>query len=189
MRFLSMPYVLAVLLLGAMQAMTPSMPSPTSQAFTDRAGTLTSRIANAQSAGKLAPGQEMLLRTQLELAQKAEDSHDSNAQSMLDVIDRQLAQVDHGLSRAEDGQSITVRVGEAVVVGMHDPYTYDLHLSDPSIISVRPGIMWTRGIQGIYVAKKPGMVTIVLEPRSGVQPSPPANLSAPVQFYVVVASK
>jgi len=180
-----MKHLFAAALLGVTLALAPPLPT-TSQAFGDRAANLSSRIAAAQNAGRLLPGQQTLLQTQLDVAQRANAAHDPNAAGMLDAIDRQMAQVDYALSRAEDGLAISVPVGSRVSVAMHDEYVYDLHLSDTNAIAPMVGIMWARGIQGIYTTRTPGTVTITLEPRAGASPAPPANLAKPVQFYVVV---
>jgi hypothetical protein len=181
-----MKYLFAVVLVGMTLGVVPFMPLPLSQSFSDRVQRLTARITNAQEQGALAPGQQTLLTAQLDAAKRANEAHDSNVASMLDVIDRQMAQIDHGLSRAENGTAIVVHVGQSVTVAMQDQYVYDLHLSDPSIIVARPGIMYTRGIQGIYTAQAPGTVTITLEPRAGESPAPPPDMQKPVRFVVVV---
>lgn len=165
------------------------MPSTISQTFADRASALKTRITMAAGRGILAPGQQQLLDVQLDAAQKANASRQSDAPAMLDVIDRQLAQVDHGLSRAENGQAIVVHIGDDVVVAMHDPYIYDLRVSDIAALSPHVGVMYVRGIQGVYTAKTPGTVTIALVPRPNASPAPPAKLQSPVTFTIVILPK
>jgi len=179
------PLVAIALLAGALGA-APLMMSPIWQSFDDHAAALAQRIASAQGLGRLAPGQQKLLNVQLDAARDANRSGSPDAPAMLDVIDRQVAQVDRGLSRAEDGQTIVVHAGDDVTIGMHDPYIYNVELAPQSLLVIHPGVMWVRGVQGVYTAKAPGTVTITLTPRPGVNPAPPASLSQPVQFTVVI---
>lgn len=178
--------VLAAVFIGA--AMTqPSpgsgaQPAPSSQSFTDRAARLEQRVAADQSRKLLAPGQEVLLRVQLEATRRAYEARDPAASDMLDVIDQQLAQVDHTLSRAEDGRGITVHVGDSVIIAMYDPYLWTIQNSDPTVLARKIGVLWTRGVQGGFTAKQPGTAILTLTPRKPVPP----NVKQPVIFTITV---
>lgn len=178
--------VFAAAFIGAI--LTQSSPSPgaqsapVSQSFADRAARLEQRVAADQSRKLLAPGQDALLRVQLEATRRAYEAHDPAASDMLDVIDRQLAQADHNLSRAEDGRGITVHVGESVIVAMYDQYLWNIENSDTTVLAPKIGVMWTRGVQGGFTAKQPGTAILSLTPR---QPVPP-NVKQPVVFTITV---
>lgn len=167
-----------------------SPPAIVSQSFTDRAARLQARIADDASRHLLAPGQAPLLQVQLEAAKRANDAHDPNAQAMLDVIDRELAAADFTLSRAEDGSAIVVHAGDTVTVAMRDPYLWSVHISDPSALALHAGVMWVRGVQGAFTARKPAIVTLTLTSNTaGVSPSPPPDVKQPVVFTVVILAK
>jgi hypothetical protein len=156
-------------------------PAIVSQAFGDRLARLTERIATDASNKLLAPGQEPMLRAQLAAAKTPE---------MLDVIDRQLAEVDFVLSRAEDGRAIVVHVGDDVTVAMHDPYLWSIQMSDPSALERHAGVMFVRGVQGVFTAKKPATVTLTLTSHTpGASPAPPPGVKQPVTFTVVILPK
>jgi hypothetical protein len=130
----------------------------------------------------LAPGQDVLLRVQLDTAQRALAAHDPVASDMFDVIDRQLADVDHTLSRAENGGSITVRVGGTVIVAMHDQYIWKIENSDPTVLAPKIGVMWIRGVQGGFTARQPGTAILSLTTST---PAPP-SVKQPVVFTITV---
>lgn len=150
--------------------------------FDDRSARLDARVTSDQSRKLLAPGQDALLRVQLDATRRAYAAHDPAASDMLDVIDRQLAEVDHNLSRAEDGRGITVRVGDSVIVAMHDEYLWNIDNSDPTVLAPKIGIMWTRGVQGGFTAKQAGTAILSLTPRQSV----PASVKQPVVFTITV---
>jgi hypothetical protein len=162
-----------------LSTVTATMPPP---AFSDRAEQLEARVADDQSHKRLAPGQDALLRVELAAARRAYSSHDPAADYMLDVIDRQLAEVDHTLSRAEDGRGITVHVGDTVSVALRDQYAWNVTNSDPTVLSMKVGVMWARGVQGVFSAKQPGTAILSLEPRDKVPP----NVQRPVVFTITV---
>ncbi len=163
------------------------MPSPTaapaaSSSFADRAARLEARIADDQSRKRLAPGQDALLRVQLDATRRAYAAHDPAAGAMLDVIDRQLAEVDHTLARPEDGRGITVHAGDNVTVAMYDAYAWNVTNSDPTALALKVGVMWARGVQGVFTAKQPGTAILSLTPRGTV----PANVKQPVVFTITI---
>jgi hypothetical protein len=166
----------ALLLVGA--TMTPASTQP----FPDRAARLEARIAEDQDRKLLAPGQDVLLRLQLDATRRAYALHDPAAGDMLDVIDRQLAEVDHTLSRAEDGRGITVHVGDTVMVALYDSYLWNIQNSDQTVLSPKVGIMWARGVQGGFTAKQPGTAILSLTPRTGV----PADVKTPIVFTITI---
>ena len=168
--------VLCALVLAAA---TPTMPPP---AFPDRAARLETRIADDQLHKRLAPGQDALLRVELDATRRAFAAHDPAADYMLDDIDRQLAEADHTLSHSEDGRGITVHVGDSVTVALYDQYTWNVSNSDPTVLAIKTGVMWARGVQGGFSAKQPGTAILSLTPRETV----PANVKQPVVFTITV---
>lgn len=164
--------------------MTQPMAAPPT--FTDRAARLEARIAQAQDRRLLMPGQDALLRVQLDATRRAYSAHDPAAGDMLDVIDRQLAEADHVLSRAEDGRGIIVHVGDSVMVAMYDQYSWNIENSDQTVLAPKIGVMWARGVQGGFTAKQPGTAILSLTPK----PSTPAVLKQqPVVFTITVLPK
>lgn len=159
----------------------PQIP-PASQSFTDRATRLEARIGQDESRKLLAPGQQALLRVQLEATRRAHAAHDPAASDMLDVIDRQLAEVDHTLSRAEDGRGIMVHVGDSVIVALHDEYLWNMANSDPTVLAPKIGVMWQRGVQGGFTAKQPGTAIVSLTPKVPA----PQSVKQPVVFTITV---
>ncbi len=159
-----------------------TIPLPQPQNFTDRAARLEARIAQDQSRKLLAPGQDSLLRVQLDATRRAYEAHDPAANGMLDVIDRQLAELDHTLSHAEDGRGITVHVGDTVIVALRDEYTWNAENSDATALAPKVGVMWSRGVQGGFTAKQPGTAILSLTPRGNV----PASVKQPVSFTITI---
>ncbi len=166
-------------------------PAIVSQAFADRAARLATRIANDAAQHLLAPGAAPLLLAELDAAKSANDKRDPNADAMLDVIDRQLAAVDFTLSRAEDGTTLVVHVGDNVTVAMRDPYLWNIQISDLSALArSRAGVMYVRGVQGVFSAKRPSTVTMTLTSNTpGASPTPPPGRKQPVVFTIVILPK
>ncbi len=156
------------------------------QSFGDRVAQITQRITSAQAAHTVSSAQQALFQAELAAANTANQHNDARANAMLDDVERQLTPIDHVLTRANDGGALVVHQGDQVVVAFHDPYTYDIHLSKTGIIAIKPGIMWIRGVQGIYVAKTAGVVRMTMNPRPGVTPSPPPSLQNTLVFTIVV---
>jgi|GEM_PF-4795419 len=163
-------------------ASSPPGAQPPVQAFSDRVARLEARVAQDQSRKLLAPGQDTLLRVQIDAARRAYDLRDPAAFAMLDVIDRQLAQADRTLSQAEDGSGIIVRVGDNVTVALNDGYAWAIANSDPTVLAPKIGVMWARGVQGGFTAKQPGTAILSLTPSA---PVPPGTKS-PVVFTITV---
>jgi hypothetical protein len=168
---------LGVVVLAAAAA-TPAPAPP----FNDRAARLEARIADDQSHKRLAPGQDALLHVELAATRRSYANHDPSAPYMLDVIDRQLAEVDHTLSRSEDGRGITVHVGDSVTVALYDQYTWDVTNSDATVLALKTGVMWARGVQGVFTAKQPGTAILSLTPRQQASP----DVKQPVVFTITV---
>lgn len=164
----------------------PSSPisnvSPTSQRFADRLARLEARVTDDQSRRLLAPGEDALLRVQLDATRCAHEAHEPAASAMLDAIDRQLAQVDHTLSGSEDGGGIMVHVGDSVIIALHDQYFWSITNSDPTVLAPKIGVMWQRGVQGGFTAKQPGTAILSLTPRVPV----PSSVKQPVVFTITV---
>jgi hypothetical protein len=174
--------ICALLVIGATMSSPSPDAAPTSQAFVDRAARTEARITQDQERKLLAPGQDALLRVQLEATRRAYSLHDPAANAMIDVIDRQLAELDHILTRASDGRGITVHVGDSVIVALHDPYTWNIENSDATVLAPKIGVMWTRGTNGGFTAKQPGTAILSLTPRAPV----PSNVKTPVVFTITV---
>jgi hypothetical protein len=169
-----------VIALGAVVlAAATAAPAPT---FADRAARLEARVAGDQSRKILAPGQDALLRVEIAATRRAYANHDPASPYMLDVIDRQLAEVDHVLSRAEDGRGITVHVGENVTIALNDQYVWVVSNTDATVLPIKTGMTLARGVQGVFVAKQAGTAIITLTPRDAV----PADTKQPVTFTITV---
>lgn len=176
--------IAALLAAAALAAASPNpaQPSPTSQAFADRAARLDARIADDGAHRLLAPGQDVLLRAEMDAARRADGAHDAAASDMLDVIDRQLADLDHTLSLAENRRAITVHVGDAVTVALHDAQSWNLANTDQTSLALKVGLMWPRGVQGVFVAKEPGTAILTLTPKDPAA----ARAAEPVVFTITI---
>jgi hypothetical protein len=170
-----------IALAAVVLAATTATPAP-APPFADRAARLEARITDDQSHQRLAPGQDALLRVELAATRRAYANHDPAAAYMLDVIDRQLAEVDHTLSRSEDGRGITVHVGDSVTVALRDQYAWNVTNSDATVLALQTGVMWARGVQGVFTAKQPGTAILSLTPREKVTP----DVKQPVTFTITI---
>jgi hypothetical protein len=61
---------------------------------------------------------------------------------------------------AEDGGSITVTVGQSLLVDLGSDYTWLVTPSDPSVISREKDVTVMSGAQGVYMADKAGTITL-----------------------------
>jgi len=61
---------------------------------------------------------------------------------------------------AEDGQTITLRVGESFLLKLGEDYTWTPIVDDETIVSRAKGIAVVRGAQGVYDALKVGKTTL-----------------------------
>ncbi len=175
------PFALLALTGLLAAAATPAPPAIVSQAFPQRVQLLEQRIATDAFGNRLAPGQGPLLTAQLNAAKAAQARHDPQAGAMLDVIDRELALVDYTLSRAENGQTLAVHVGDKITIAMRDTEGYDVQLDGQALVRA-PGVLFVRGVQGVYTASKPGVYPITLTPMG-------SSSQTPVTFTIVVLAK
>lgn len=162
----------------------PAPPAVISQNPADRAACLAERIARDSSRSLLSAAEQKLYTAELAAAKSAALKHDPGAAAMFDGIERQLAPVDFILSRANDRQAIVVHPGDDVTVAMNDRSFWDVSVSDSGAL-VRPvGMMFVRGTQGVWKARKPATVTVTATQRGGsavvwfavvILPSPAAN--------------
>jgi hypothetical protein len=56
----------------------------------------------------------------------------------------------------DDGMTVRLRVGDRFLLNLGDPYTWDVSIADPSIVSRVVNIAVVRGAQGVYEARAPG---------------------------------
>jgi len=64
------------------------------------------------------------------------------------------------ITRDAKGQTFTMVVGESILVQLGDQYTWEITISDDSVLSRVKNIAVIRGAQGVYEAKKAGTVTV-----------------------------
>jgi len=155
-------------------------PSPISQRFPDRVNRLSARIESDAVRSIIDVATARLLAVDVAQARREERARPVLAAAMLDVVDRILASADYTLSRSENGRDILVPAGANVVVGMHDAQVWSLQNSDPVTLVPHRGVMFVRGVQGIFAAKRPGSAILSLTPRDGTMGSPP------VVFFITV---
>ena len=60
----------------------------------------------------------------------------------------------------DQGKTINLQVGERFLLQLGEQYTWDISISDPSVLSRVPNILVVRGAQGIYEAHQAGSVTL-----------------------------
>jgi hypothetical protein len=183
--------VLVTVLLGgaAAAAQTPAPAPPIATTFDDRVAQLSERIVSDRSAQTIDAGTAGVLEAGLNAARSANAANDARGPSMLDAIDRALASYDRVLSAAENGRIESVRVGEGITVAMRDSYVWRIDNSARTVLAPHVGVMWIRGVQGAFTAKKPGVATLTLYPQPASTGTAPTTLPAPVRFTIVVVQR
>lgn len=170
-------------------AVNPNLPTSTS--IPDRIDRTETRIGEDVNAKVLSEDQAKLFRAGL-AAIKALAATDSSAFPMLDELDRDLAIHDRVLAAPEDGMQFVVQTGESVTVAMHDERQWTVTTSDPNVLAPpRVGVMWARGVQGVFVAKSPGESILTLQGRNVPEPgavATPTNIRL-VRFYITVVAQ
>ena len=135
--------------------------SSISSTFSARVARLALRIDDDAADHRISAAQATALHTQLTAAQQ------SSSINALDAVDTALAKADYELSAAENGQTIEVPLGADVLVAMHDEHTWQVENSNPSVLAPQVGVMWARGVQRGYVAKRAGTATLTASADNG----------------------
>jgi hypothetical protein len=65
------------------------------------------------------------------------------------------------ITRADDGNTVVLRVGDHVLVQLGDEFDWSVIVSDPSIVRRVPNVLVVRGAQGIYKAARAGETDLV----------------------------
>lgn len=87
---------------------------------------------------------------------------------------------------ADSGSTIQLKVGEGFLLKLGNEYTWDISISDQSVISLRKGVMVILGAQGIYDALKPGAVQLSATGDPQCRQSVPACAAPSIQFSVTI---
>jgi predicted secreted protein len=64
------------------------------------------------------------------------------------------------VTRDDRGKTISLTVGENFLLKLGDEYTWEFSISDQAVLSRVKNIAVIRGAQGVYLATKPGTVTV-----------------------------
>jgi hypothetical protein len=64
------------------------------------------------------------------------------------------------VSVADDGRSISLQVGQRLLVNLGEEFDWTVQVGDPSIISRVPNITLVRGVQGVYQANRVGQTAL-----------------------------
>lgn len=64
------------------------------------------------------------------------------------------------MTTADNGQTITLHVGESFLLKLGDQYDWDVTLDDSTIVSRVVNILVVKGAQGVYKANKTGETTL-----------------------------
>jgi hypothetical protein len=89
----------------------------------------------------------------------------------------------------DQGKTITLVVGESFLLELGETYTWDISISDQSVISRVKNIAVVLGAQGIYDALQPGTVTLIASGDPLCRQSKPACGLPSIQFTVTIVVK
>jgi predicted secreted protein len=64
------------------------------------------------------------------------------------------------VTRDDRGKTISLAVGENFLLELGEGYTWEVNVSDQAVLSRVKNIAVIRGAQGVYLANKPGKVTV-----------------------------
>jgi hypothetical protein len=64
------------------------------------------------------------------------------------------------VSAADDGRTISIRVGQRLLVNLGEQFDWTVQVADPSIVSRVPNISVVRGAQGVYQANRVGQTAL-----------------------------
>jgi predicted secreted protein len=87
------------------------------------------------------------------------------------------------------GKTISLAVGENFLLNLGETYTWDISISDESVISRVKNITVIRGAQGVYQALKPGTATLTATGDPLCRQSKPACAMPSILFEVTVEVK
>ncbi len=84
----------------------------------------------------------------------------------------------------DNGKTITLHVGQTVLLKLGEDYQWDIQITDPSVISRVKNIAVIRGAQGIYEALKSGTATLTATGDPVCLNSTPPCLSPSILFMI-----
>jgi predicted secreted protein len=87
---------------------------------------------------------------------------------------------------ADSGKTITLKVGENFLLKLGNDYTWNINVSDESVISRVKNVMVILGAQGIYDALKPGTAVLSATGDPQCRQATPACAAPSIQFSVTV---
>jgi ABC-type transport system substrate-binding protein len=92
------------------------------------------------------------------------------------------------VTRDFQGQTLNLAVGEGFLLKLGEEYTWDITISDQTVLSRVKNIAVIRGAQGVYDGLKPGTVTVSASGDPLCRQSKPAcgMASIQIEFTVVV---
>lgn len=90
---------------------------------------------------------------------------------------------------ADKGKTITLVVGERFLLQLGEAYTWDISLSDESVISRVKNIAVIKGAQGVYEAVKAGTVTLAATGDPLCRQSKPACGMPSILFEITIVVK
>ena len=86
------------------------------------------------------------------------------------------------ITRDNDNQLITLHVGETFLLKLGQEYDWSPVIDDQAVISRIPNISVIMGAQGIYLAHKPGTVTMTATGDPACRQSKPACMMPSIIF-------
>ena len=90
---------------------------------------------------------------------------------------------------ADKGKTITLTSGESFLLQLGETYTWDISLSDESVISRVKNIAVIKGAQGVYKALKAGTVTLAANGDPLCRQSKPACGMPSILFEITIVVK
>jgi hypothetical protein len=89
----------------------------------------------------------------------------------------------------DKGKTFSFTVGEEFLLQLGDGYTWDIGISDESVISRVKNITIVKGAQGVYTALKPGTVTLTASGDPLCRQSQPPCAMPSILFEVTIEVK
>jgi hypothetical protein len=93
------------------------------------------------------------------------------------------------ITRADDGKTVVLRVGDRFLVQLGDEFDWSVSVSDPSIVRRVPNVLVVRGAQGIFEAARAGETDLVATGVLHCAPNQPCPaLAAVFRVHIVVSA-
>lgn len=86
----------------------------------------------------------------------------------------------------DQGKTINLAVGQSFLLKLGEEYTWEVTISDQTVLSRVKGILVVRGAQGVYAAQQAGTVTLTANGDPLCRQSQPQCEAPSIQFQITV---